>query len=109
MVRQISVEDIDSERRQMVSRTDDVKCSAGVVRKSTELNSMTVGCTRASQIGDKPDRWQVISVTVNSVTSNRWQVSISSVTVIIYQQTTFSDITSRVSLQLAKFIVENNF
>jgi len=61
MVRQISVEDIDSERRQMVSRTDDVKCSAGVVRKSTELNSMTVGCTRAvksvtNQIADKSFR-----------------------------------------------------
>ena len=45
----------------------------------------------ASQIGDKPYRWQVNSVTVNSVTLNRWQVSVSSVTVIIYRQTTFSD------------------
>jgi len=45
----------------------------------------------ASQIGDKPYRWQVNSVTVNSVTSSRWQVSVSSVTVIIYRQTTFSD------------------
>ena len=49
--------------------------------------------TGASQIGDKPYRWQV-----NSVTSNRWQVSVSSVTVIIYWQTTFSDATSHVCL-----------
>jgi len=63
----------------------------------------------ASQIGDKPYRWQVNSVTVYSVTSNRWQVSVSSVTVTMYRQTTFSDPTSRVCLHLAKFIVENNF
>jgi len=35
------------------------------------------------QIGDKPYRWQVNSVIVNSVTSNRWQVSVSLMTVII--------------------------
>jgi len=61
----------------------------------------------ASQIGDKPYRWQVNSVTVNSVTSNRWQVSVSSVTVITYRQTAFSDPISRVCLHLAKFIIEN--
>jgi len=63
----------------------------------------------ASQISDKPYRWQVNSVTVNSVTSNQWHVSVSSVTVIIYRQTTFSDPTSRICLHLEKFIVENNF
>jgi len=44
----------------------------------------------ASQIGDRPYRWQVNLVTVNSVTSNWWQVSVSSVTVIIYRQMAFS-------------------
>jgi len=33
----------------------------------------------ASQIGEKPYRWQVNSVTVNSVTSNRRQMSVNSV------------------------------
>ena len=47
----------------------------------------------------KSIRWQTDRLTVNSVTSNRWQVSVSSVTVIIYRQTTFSDPTSRVCLR----------
>jgi len=60
--------------------------------KSTSINGRSLTQVKhlnvrrgASQIGDKPYRWQVNSVTVNSVTSNWWQVSVSSVTVTIYR------------------------
>jgi len=68
------------------------------------INSQEKQWRYASQISDKPYQWQF-----NSETSNRWQASVSSVTVIIYRRTTISDPTSRVGLHIAKFIEENNF
>jgi len=59
----------------------------------------------ASQIGDKPYRWQVNSVTVNSVTG----VSQFGDSHTLSTNDIFRPYTSRVCLHLAKFIVENNF